>query len=125
MPAKFIFAIPRLALQRQQIWATVTGKITGWQRVSDSAIRRGLKSGQRVLLVDDADVEVNNTGVGDINVYVSHGEPKKEILRRHTGKVAYAGGREVEGDIGIIVKLVLELGDARVRQRNLEEGGGG
>lgn len=100
-------------------------KISGDQRVSNGAIRRRLKKRQRVLLVDHAHIEVNNPGAGDIHAYALHGEPEEELLSRDAGEIADVGMGEVKGDVEVIVELVLELGDARVRQGYLEDGSGG
>jgi hypothetical protein len=63
---------------------------------------------------------VNNPRTGNINAYPFHREPEEELLRRDTRKVADVGVGEVEGDVGVVEELVLELGNARVWQGDLE-----
>lgn len=68
---------------------------------------------------------MNNPRTGNIHAYPFHREPEEELLRRDTRKVADVGVGEVEGDVGVVEELVLELGDARIWQGDLEERRGG
>lgn len=47
------------------------------------AIRRRFEQGQRELLINDADVEVNQAGAGYIHPNRLHLEPEKQLLRQN------------------------------------------
>lgn len=99
------------------------GRLINW--ISRSAIRRRLKEGQRELLVDDADVEMNHTRGGQIETDALDRKPKKELLRRNPGQFSDLAVAEYAGDVEIIVNFVLELGIARLVEEDLEPAGGG
>lgn len=49
------------------------------------AFRRGLEEGERKPLEDDADVEVDNPGAGQVDVDALDGEPEEELLSGDPG----------------------------------------
>jgi hypothetical protein len=100
-------------------------KVRGGQRVRHGAIGRRFKERQGELLVNDTNIEVNDTRAGFINANTLDGEPKEEFLGGDSREVGDVGLGKVEGDVGVVVELVLEIGDARVREGDLVEGGGG
>lgn len=40
------------------------------------------------MLVDNADIEVNKTGAGDIDADAFDGEPEEELLSRNAGQIS-------------------------------------
>lgn len=93
-------------------------------RISGSAIRRGLKEGKRELLVNNTNVEMNYTRSGQIDTNSLNRKPKKELLGGNSGQFSDLAVGEPAGDIEIIVNLILELGIAGLVEEDLETAGG-
>lgn len=60
----------------------------GISGINSGAIGRGFEEGERELLVDNADIEVNKTGAGDVDADAFDGEPEEELLSRNTGQIS-------------------------------------
>jgi len=59
------------------------GAISDCLRIGEdlrAAFGRSVEEGQRELLVDDADVEVDEAGGGDVDADLADGEPEEELL---------------------------------------------
>lgn len=72
------------------------------------------------LLGDDAHIEVNQAGAGDIDPDFNHRKPQKQILGGDTGEAVDLAVAETAGDIDVVVQFVLELGITGSIQVNLE-----
>lgn len=92
---------------------------------NSGAIGRGIEEGEGELLVGDADVEVDDTGAGDVDADALDGEPEEELLGGDAGEPADLAELEGAGDIEVVVELVLEPGDAGLRQADPKLAGGG
>lgn len=94
----------------------------GGGRGKRDAIGRGLEEGEGETLVDDADVEVDESRARDVDADAADGEPEEEFLGGDAGEGGdlavgqRAGDRGVEPDLA----LALELRRARRLQPDLE-----
>lgn len=93
------------------------------RRVYRKALGRSLEEGQRELLVDDADVEVDEAGAGDVDADLVDGEPEEELLGGDAGEGGDLAVADGAGDGGVVADLRLELGGAGAVEVELELAG--
>lgn len=86
-----------------------------------------LEEGQRELLGDDANVEVNQAGAGNVDPNRLDRKPEKELLGSNTGEIGNHGVSEPARDVALVSNGSLELGIAggSIEQVKLEEAGDG
>lgn len=86
-----------------------------------------LEEGQRELLGDDTNVEVNQAGARNVYANGLDGQPEKELLGSNTGEIGKHGVVEPAGNVALVSNGSLELGVARggIEQVKLEEAGDG
>lgn len=84
------------------------------------AVPRRLERGERKLLGDDADIEVNQAGAGDVDADFDNGEPEEQILGGDAGELVDLAVLQGAGDVHVVVQFVLELGVAGAIQMHLE-----
>ena len=77
------------------------------------------------MLVNYANVKINQPRTRNINANPLHGKPQKQLLRRDAGQALDLAIGEGSGDVVVVVKLVLELGVASAAEEELEATGGG
>lgn len=87
------------------------------------ALGRSLEEGQRELLVDDADVEVDEAGAGDVDADLVDGEPEEELLGGDAGEGGDLAVADGTGYGGVVADLRLELRSAGAVELDLELAG--
>ena len=97
-------------------WSNDEGSIRG----DLGTVGRGLEKGEGEMLEDDADVEVDEAGAGDIDPDSLDGEPQEELLGGDAGEGADLAVTERAGDVAVVMQLALELGVAGLIQVRLE-----
>lgn len=72
------------------------------------------------MLGHDADIEVDQSGAGNVDANSDHGEPQEQILRRDPRHLVDPAVSKRARDAHVVVELALELGVARVVEVGLE-----
>lgn len=82
--------------------------------------RRRVEDGEREVLEDDADVEVDDAGGGDVDVDAADGEPHEEVLGVDAGDARDPALADHPGDRDVVAQADLGARRARCLQHRLE-----
>jgi len=82
--------------------------------------RRRVEDGEREVLLDDADVEVDDAGGRDVDLDVVDGEPHEEVLRGDARDGGDLAGADDPGHGGVVAEADLEARGAGSLQLGLE-----
>lgn len=84
------------------------------------AIRWSFEKRQGELLINDADIEVNDAGAGHVYPYSFNREPEEQLLGRNTRQGSDLPETQRPRDVPIVMQLALEFGIAGLFQVHLE-----
>lgn len=83
-------------------------------------IPRAFERGQRELLGNHADIEVNQATARDIDADFDDREPQEKVLCGNPGQAGDPAVAEDSGDVHVVVQFVLKFGIAGPIQEDLE-----
>lgn len=98
--------------------AAVDVSLVGGSR--DLTFGRGFEKRERELLINDADIKVNDAGAGDIDPNTLDREPEEEFLGRNTRQGSDPAVAESPRDVPVVMQFALEFGIAFLIQVDLE-----
>jgi len=88
--------------------------------VTFSAVGGSLEEGEGKLLVNNTNIEVDESRIGNIDTDALDGEPEEELLLLHTSNASQLPVAKIPSYHSLEVDLILELGIAGLLQVNLQ-----